>query len=83
MSEQEEAVNLAETLDHHSKMMVQMFVEHSNEVGDLDKEGYSLLSMIFGDIPREYRALIFEEFLDNLDEMGIPYNVKEFRGEIH
>lgn len=58
--------------------MLQIFVTHSNEVGNLSEEGFKLLHEKFGTVNENDRAAVFIMFTEMLDSRGIKYHPWEF-----
>lgn len=64
-----------------AEVMVDIFLEHRDAEGNIDLDGMNKLADIFENVSIHERGFVFEQFLDVLDERGIEYDVKKFRGE--
>lgn len=62
----------------HAFDMLQTFVQHSNEAGNLSEEGFRLLHEQFGAVEKRNRAEVFMMFTEMLDNRGIKYHPGEF-----
>lgn len=46
-------------------------------------EGLNILSDVFGRVPIELRAAVYEAFLNNLTDQGYAYSIEQFKGTVH
>lgn len=61
--------------------MVETYLDNLESVGDdvgLSEKGWLLLSEYFGEVPEEDRASVFNDFLKELTQRDIEYDVSEF-----
>ena len=63
-----DAYNMADIMEEHT------------EDGIVNDEGLELLKDYFTDVLPEDRALVFENFLDELEKRGIAYRAGQFAG---
>jgi hypothetical protein len=63
--------------------MADIFIDNRDEDGNIGPEVFEELGSMFEEVDPEFRAAVFLEFLSELDERGVVYDVEQFVGDIN
>lgn len=66
--------------------MAEIYVEHSDSYmghAFCSDKGLKEISRRFNEVKPEWRAVVFQQFLEELQEREIDYDVDQFRAKVH